>query len=77
VRQQGWIRSGSSYCSASDRIAWFGLGGAAQVARLTLRWPNGAVQSLTDVAADREILVEEGREIVERANVQPHRQTAR
>src|SRR5262245_14813077 len=30
TRQQGWIRSGSSFCSAGDLKALFGLGGAAQ-----------------------------------------------
>jgi enediyne biosynthesis protein E4 len=66
VRQQGWVRSGSSYCSASDLVAWFGLGSASTAERITLRWPNGEVQTLTNVAADREILVQEGRGIVER-----------
>jgi hypothetical protein len=64
ARQQGWIRSGSSYLSASDSIAWFGLGARATVDRLTLRWPDGSEQSLEDVAVDREILVEEGKGIV-------------
>jgi hypothetical protein len=60
VRQRGWIRSGSSYCSASDRVAWFGLGGAPVVERLTLRWPSGTEQVLSRVTADREITVVEG-----------------
>jgi len=68
VRQRGWIRSGSSYASASDLIAWFGLGTAAKAQRITLRWPNGTVQSLTDFPADREILVEEGKGIVATAS---------
>jgi enediyne biosynthesis protein E4 len=59
LRQRGWIRSGSSYCSASDLVAWFGLGAAAKADRVTLRWPSGTVQTLTDLPANREILVEE------------------
>jgi hypothetical protein len=66
-RQQGWIRSGSSYCSASDLAAWFGLGAASKAERVTLRWPSGAVQTLTDVPVNREILVEEGKGSVDRA----------
>jgi enediyne biosynthesis protein E4 len=60
IRQRGWIRSGSSYCSASDLVAWFGLGPSPRVDRLTLRWPNGREQTLTDLAADRTITVREG-----------------
>jgi hypothetical protein len=67
ARQQGWIRSGSSYCSASDLVAWFGLGSASRADRVVLRWPSGTEQTLLNVAGDREILVEEGRGIVERA----------
>jgi enediyne biosynthesis protein E4 len=66
IRQRGWIRSGSSYASASDLVAWFGLGAAAKADRVTLRWPNGTVQTLTNLPADREILVEEGKGIVAR-----------
>jgi hypothetical protein len=59
LRQRGWIRSGSSYCSASDLVAWFGLGAAAKADRVTLRWPSGTVQTLKDLPVNREILVEE------------------
>jgi hypothetical protein len=59
VRQRGWVRSGSSYLSASDRVAWFGLGAASRVERVHLRWPSGVRQTLTDVPTDRELLVVE------------------
>jgi hypothetical protein len=73
LRQQGWIRSGSSYCSASDLLAWFGLGAATKAERVTLRWPSGTVQTLTDLPADREILVEEDAGIVNAAPVASRR----
>lgn len=38
----------------------FGLGAAARVDRLEIRWPSGAVQVLTDVPAGRHIRVTEG-----------------
>jgi hypothetical protein len=60
IRQRGWIRSGSSYCSASDQVAWFGLGASSRVDRLTLRWPNGSEQTVTGLSADREITIREG-----------------
>jgi hypothetical protein len=63
-RQQGWVRSGSSYLSASDLVAWFGLGERATVDRLTLRWPSGSEETLENVTADREIIVLEGKGIV-------------
>jgi enediyne biosynthesis protein E4 len=59
VRQQGWIRSGSSFCSASDLKALFGLGSATQVDRVTLTWPSGTVQTLTNVKANQVLTVRE------------------
>jgi hypothetical protein len=40
----------------------FGLKDAATVDRLTICWPSGQVQVLTRLAADRHIVVEEGKE---------------
>jgi enediyne biosynthesis protein E4 len=39
----------------------FGLGQSAKVDRLTIRWPSGEIQQLTDLTADRHIIVEEGK----------------
>jgi len=52
-------RSGISYLSGSDKRLHFGLGAAAQVARVTIRWPSGQVQYLTNVAANQILKVEE------------------
>jgi hypothetical protein len=60
TRQQGWIRSGSSFCSASDLKALFGLGDAAQADTVTLTWPSGTVQTLTSVRANQVLTVLEG-----------------
>ena len=59
TRQQGWVRSGSSFCSASDLKALFGLGGAAQADKVTLTWPSGAVQTLSGVRANQVLTVRE------------------
>ena len=40
----------------------FGLQGDSRVDHLTIRWPSGRVQELTDVDADRHIIVDEGKE---------------
>jgi hypothetical protein len=73
VRRRGWVRSGSSYGSAGDLVAWFGLGAAARAERVTLRWPSGTVQTLTDLPVDREIAVQEGKGILDRASGAPRR----
>ncbi|MFT5052891.1 MAG: hypothetical protein ACI8QZ_004329 [Chlamydiales bacterium] len=43
-----------SYASASENVLHFGLGQAASIARLSVRWPSGAVQEFTDLGVDRE-----------------------
>jgi enediyne biosynthesis protein E4 len=63
VRQVGWIRSGSSYCSQHELVAFFGLGAAAQADTVEVRFPDGARQTLKDVKARQRIVVEEGRRL--------------
>lgn len=60
VRQTGWVRSGSSYCSASDLKAFFGLGPSAEADSVELAWPSGRVDRLRHVAADQVVRVTEG-----------------
>jgi hypothetical protein len=47
------IRSGSSYLSASDLVAHFGLGSAATVDSVDIKWPSGVVQALGPQQIDR------------------------
>ena len=51
---------GGSYLSASDPRLQFGLGAAARADLVEVRWPSGAVDRLSDVAADRVVTVREG-----------------
>lgn len=51
----------NTYFSQSPCEVHFGLGDAPRVDRLTIRWPSGLVQKLTDVDADRHIRIVEGR----------------
>jgi hypothetical protein len=55
------LAGGRSYLSAHDPRPLFGLGSAELVDRLEIRWPSGRSQHLSDVPADREILVREVR----------------
>ncbi len=54
----------SSYLSVSDRRLHFGLG-AAPAADLEIHWPNGAVEKLPAVQANRLVTVKEGAGIIE------------
>jgi enediyne biosynthesis protein E4 len=49
----------NSYRSQMPSLVHFGLGDADRVDKLTIRWPSGKVQELTDLAADRHIVVDE------------------
>src|SRR6185295_12155688 len=59
--------SQSSYYSMDDLRAHFGLGPALRADRIDVMWPNGAVDTATDVPVDRVVTLVEGRGIVERA----------
>jgi enediyne biosynthesis protein E4 len=54
------VRGGGSYISQSDLRAHFGLGAAAKVDRLWVRWPNGLEEEWRDVAADQILSLREG-----------------
>ena len=45
VTQVEEVRGGGSYISQNDLRVHFGLGGAARVERLEVRWPNGSWRS--------------------------------
>ncbi|HEY2120005.1 MAG TPA: CRTAC1 family protein [Candidatus Acidoferrum sp.] len=49
----------SGYLSQNDPRPHFGLGALAEVDRLTIRWPSGAVQTLQHVKADQILTVTE------------------
>ncbi len=53
------VRSGSSYCSQSEMVLHFGLGGATKADKVEIRWPRGGTQVLTGVKADQVLTVKE------------------
>ncbi len=62
-RQAQEVLSQASFYSANDLRLHFGLG-AAREADLEVRWPNGALEKLRNVATDRIIVIQEGSGIV-------------
>ena len=56
------IHSGGSYLSQSDLRLYFGIGKAARIERLEIRWPSGKTQSFEDLEVDRLLVVREGGE---------------
>jgi predicted nucleotidyltransferase len=59
-RQIAEVRSGGSYISHNDMRAHFGLGEAEVVDRLSIRWPNGVVETASSLAAGRFYVAREG-----------------
>lgn len=57
--QYATVTTASSYLSSSDKRVHFGLGNAATVQMVEIRWPSGMVQTLKDVAADRVVQIDE------------------
>ena len=55
------VRNGGSYLSHNDPRLHFGLGGCAKVDRVTVTWPLGAFQVVTDIAVNRYTTIEEPR----------------
>ncbi len=51
------VQLGSSYLSSEDPRVHFGLGRAASVKELIVRWPDGTLTTLRNVAADRILTV--------------------
>jgi len=56
--------SGGSHASSHDQRVHFGLGDAAAVDGVEIRWPSGAVERITVPAVDRFYGIEEGQGIV-------------
>ena len=50
----------NTYFSQAPCEVYFGLGEHTQVDKLTIHWPSGEVQTLTNVAGDQRLLVTEG-----------------
>jgi hypothetical protein len=65
-RQTTEVRGDGSYLSHSETRAHFGLGAATRVDRVEIRWPSGATDTASGLAADRFYLAREGAGLVPR-----------
>ena len=54
------VRSGSSYVSSNDMRVHFGLGAATKIDSVTVRWPNGRVETFGDLSVDAIHTLKEG-----------------
>jgi hypothetical protein len=52
----------NSFRSQMPNTVHFGLGDAAKVDLLTIRWPSGKVQELTDLEGDAHVVIDEDKE---------------
>jgi len=57
--QWGMVTTSSGYLSSGDPRLHFGLGSATVVKRIEIRWPSGIQQILYNVAADRQVNINE------------------
>lgn len=71
VTQTDEVRSGGSYLSQNDLRLHFGIGKATKIDSVEVRWPSGAVDKLTNLAADRFYSVLEGSGVVPPEKARP------
>jgi hypothetical protein len=60
VQQTQWVKSGSSYLSASEQTLTFGLGQAAKVDSLIITWPSGQKDRYVGLSANQTLTAREG-----------------
>lgn len=58
------VRSGGSYYSQNDLRVHFGVGKAVKIKTIEVRWPSGAVDTISDVAVNQVVQVKEGAGVV-------------
>src|SRR5215467_4450674 len=71
VQQFSEVRGGASYLSQNDLRLHFGLGAANKMESVQIRWPNGNVEPIQDVAGDYIYTVVEGKGIQDRKPLPP------
>jgi hypothetical protein len=75
--QLGEVLSGGSYLSQNDLRLHFGLAGYQKVDKAEVLWPDGKVEILTNLSADRFYSVREGAGIVSSRTPEPEKAHSR
>jgi hypothetical protein len=60
------VRAGSSYLGQHDLRVHFGLGRAATIDRLEIRWPNGQTETVPGVGPNQSVTITEGKGVTGR-----------
>ena len=66
LTQNEEVRANSSFESASDPRLHFGLGAVTLVDSVIIHWPSGKVDTIESEKADQELVVQEGRGVLNR-----------
>jgi hypothetical protein len=65
------VRSGGSYLSQSDFRLHFGLQKRSKVDLVEVRWPNGVIERIANVSANKILTIKEGAGLVEQKDFSP------
>jgi Tfp pilus assembly protein PilF/peroxiredoxin len=60
VRRTKLVQAGSGFISQHSKELLFGLGKSKRIVKLTIRWPSGLTQTLSDLPLGHRIRVDEG-----------------
>jgi len=55
------VKAGSSYLGQHDLRVHFGLAQATTVDRLEIRWPNGQMETMPNIAVNQIVTITEGK----------------
>ena len=66
VRQRLDVVSGAGYGSQNDARIHTGLGTASAVAKLEIKWPNGAIEEVAIPGSDRTLTILQGKGVINR-----------
>ena len=77
VVQTEEVRSGASYLSQNDLRVHFGLGKYTKIDLLEIRWPDGRVEQVKDVGADKFYSILEGEGVVPFERIRPAAKAAK
>ena len=60
------VKAGSSYLGQHDLRVHFGLAQATTVDRLEIRWPNGQMETVPNIAMNQIVTITEGKGVTDR-----------